>query len=259
MTLITNSKSAIEPMLDKIISIEEVTFTLDVPNEVRHYSAHYKIEVLQYLSTKQLEYSILVDNDIICIGDVPEILNLAVQNGIPMYYDITNQNYPTIGLARQINDKSLIMGQFSVGNWIGGEFIGGTSTFYNLLYNESMKIYPTYCANFRNVHHQGDEMVVSCALEKILRNGTFAIEAGSYDTISRYWGTPAPFFERKFESLKNVFLLHLPGRKRFLANLDINKNCIEQLNKLHKQEKWEASLIGRKIKHFKRRFNLLPK
>jgi hypothetical protein len=70
-----------------------------------------------------------LDNDVICINNIPENFERIISQNIPVYYDITDQVYPAYGRLKIINDKSLIIESKSIGNWCGGEFIGGKSVF----------------------------------------------------------------------------------------------------------------------------------
>jgi hypothetical protein len=200
------------------IKVEEVTFTLSVPDDVRFYSAHYKIDVFSYLSKFAEGYSILLDNDIICINEIPENFERIISRNIPVYYDITDQVYPAYGRIKIINGKQLIMEDDSIGNWAGGEFIGGDKIFWNDLYNDCIGFWENYQRNYKKLHHQGDEMLISCAIEKRMKENKCIFNIGTVGGVSRFWSVKTLHIGKPIEALYDNFLLHLPADKGFLSN-----------------------------------------
>ena len=49
------------------------------------------------------------------------------------------------------------------------------------------QVWPQYLANWRNLHHIGDEMVTSAAIAKIKRSGLRVIDVGSANVVQRWW------------------------------------------------------------------------
>jgi len=150
------------------LNIEHVNFKSNIPENIKFFSAHHKIEVFNYLSLYGDEYSILLDSDVVCVNNIPENMEKIIQEKIPVYYDVTDQVYPAYGRIKVIEDKSLIMGKKSLGNWAGGELIGGSRVFFEAIYNNCMNYWDKYFNNINKLHHQGDEMLTSCAIEKYI-------------------------------------------------------------------------------------------
>lgn len=232
LTLLTNQRRMIEDRLDKCIEIIELDFTLDVPKDIKFYSAHFKIDVLNYLGEFGDDYSIFIDSDVVCNASIPPTLTMAVKNHIAVYYDITEQVYPSVGMERIIADKERIMKTESLGLWAGGEYISGPRSFFKILYEKSMSFWKAYLSIYESCYHQGDEMVVSCAIESLLRNGYFVADGGASGIIGRFWDVQTLHVERKVESLYDHFLIHLPARKIFLSELQIQAgfNLFSSLN-----------------------------
>jgi hypothetical protein len=169
------------------------------------------------------DYSILLDSDVICINTAPINLQRLVNEKIATYYDITDQVYPAYGRETIVADKEVLMQAPSIGNWAGGEWIGGTGDFFRKLYAASMVHWPRYVENYAHLHHQGDEMIVSCAIESLSRNGLFIFDVGKIGGIARHWSAKTLHVARPVEALYDHFLLHLPADKTYLGSFSIEK------------------------------------
>jgi len=217
LTVLTNKPEEISKY-NYDIKVEEIKFSLSVPSGIRFFSAHYKIDAFKYLSENTIGYSVLLDNDVICINDIPENFREIILQNIPVYYDITDQVYPAYGRKKIILDKSLIMRDNSIGNWAGGEFIGGDKIFWNELYNNCIYFWENYQNNYKILHHQGDEMLISCALEKYIKSNKCIFNIGTIGGISRFWSVKTLHIGKPIEALYDNFLLHLPADKEFLSS-----------------------------------------
>lgn len=221
LEVLTNDKKYLRGLgIDLILPVHELNFKLNVPSKVKFYSAHYKIEVYRYLSSLKEPYTGIVDSDLICINRFPESLNNCIAAGVPLYYNITGQVVPAFGGKRIIADKELLGNYTSSGLWAGGEFMTGSPDFFAGLYAEVSQLTDRYFANFRSFHHQGDEMLVSVAIEKMLLKGDVIMDAGSLGIIHRYWNGETLHEQISLKGLSGYFLLHLPGDKKFIAELE---------------------------------------
>ena len=238
LIILTNNPDEIYKY-DKNLKIETLAFNLNIPPDIKFYSAHFKIDVFRYLSTRTNDYSILLDNDIVCLNELPESLMEIVSNNIPIYYDMTDayQNY--WGHETVIKDKTLIMQQKSDGFWTGGEFLGGPSVFWKELYDLCIKYWDMYQKNFNQLFHQGDEMLSSCAIEEYRKNKQI-INIGDNGTdakgvINRYWSID-PLNNKPTEDKFNYFLIHLPLDKVFLSKHKFidKKTFIKEYQKYYK-------------------------
>lgn len=206
------------------LSVEKVDFTMNIPTGIKFYASHHKIDVFKYLSVSGADYSILIDNDIVCINDIPENFEAILNNELPIYYDITDQVYPAYGRKTIIDEKEILMKCSSIGNWAGGEFIGGTKPFFGEIYNSCTEYLPTYLDNLSKLFHHSDEMLISCAIEKYLLQGHPLFNFGSIGGIARHWSVNISHKPKPFAALKDCFLLHLPADKKFMASHSLS-NC----------------------------------
>ncbi|GHV74506.1 hypothetical protein AGMMS49940_18080 [Spirochaetia bacterium] len=248
ITILTNEPEIIS-FYENQIEIEKIEFKLKVPDDIKFYAAHYKIDVYNYFS-KLDTYSILLDNDIICINDMPENVVTSVAENIPMYYDITDQVYPAYSRKRIIDDKSLIMEKYSLGIWAGGEFIGGDNKFFSEIYKICMNYWNNYLMNYKSIHHQSDETVTSCAIEEYLTSGKFIFNVGTVGGIARYWSVKTLHKARPLNTLYDNFLLHIPADKEYLCNPGHNiDNYMKSYQKYLRISVW-INKIKRKMKNW---------
>lgn len=227
LIVLTNNKAYIEQSLNMFKCIE-IQFSLELPKDIRFFAAHHKIDVFRYLSnSNDLEYSILLDSDVLCINKMPLNLINCIKDNIPTYYDITEQVYPAYSRETIITNKEfLITGKSSIGIWAGGEFIGGDNKFFKLLSDEIGLMQNSYFANYKQFHHQGDETLVSTAIEKIMQH-KYICNIGLFGGIGRFWSVKTRHFQKTWKSYEDKFLVHLPADKKFLASLkNIDKQVV---------------------------------
>jgi hypothetical protein len=229
------------------LNVDKVDFEMDIPEGIRFFSAHHKIDVFKHLSLYGDDYSILLDSDVVCVNNIPENMNKIIQEKIPMYYDITDQCYPAYGRKKMIEDKTLVMGYESLGNWCGGEFLGGDKFFFTQIYKKCIGYWEKYIVNINHFHHQGDEMLTSCAIEKYFLEGRPIFNAGSIGGVGRYWSVKTMHIGKPFEAYYDNFLLHLPADKEYLAKYDESDGFIEKY-KGYLKKKGKANIVG-KIKN----------
>jgi hypothetical protein len=230
LIVLTNNKAYIENV-SKELRCVEIEFDFEVPKGIRFFASHHKIDVFKYLAgLSDSDYSFLLDSDVLCINKMPLNLINCINNNIPVYYDITEQSYPAYGRETMIKDKEVLMSNIlSTGIWAGGEFIGGDNEFFKLLHDEIGLIRENYLANYRSLHHQGDEALTSAAIETIMRK-KYVCNAGLFGGIGRYWGVPTLHVQNHWKSYLNNFLLHLPADKDFIAAIGsidgrLSKTC----------------------------------
>ncbi len=221
LSIITNDKEFLKQLtiIDQSLDLVELEFTLEVPEEIKFYSAHYKIETYKYLSTLKDQYVGLVDSDITCINNKNRALLNIIAQKLPLYYDITDQMVPAFGIDRIINDKQKISGNPSIGLWAGGEFLSGTPSFFDELYKTIDETKKNYFAHYRSLFHEGDEMLTSIAIEEMLSRGYPVYDAGNLGVITRYWSINTRHPQKPFNAFKKCLLLHLPADKKFLSLL----------------------------------------
>jgi len=244
LIVLTNKRDVLEKH-SKTIQVLEIPFKLDVPADIKFYSAHYKLDVFEFLSN-QKGNSVLIDSDVISINEMPENMSFLFSKNIPMCYDITNQRYPAYGREKLIADKSIVMGEKSIGNWFGGEFIAGNDLFFKDIYSLCMKYWDNYKKNYHQLHHQGDEIITSCAIETYQRQHKFIFDVGAVGGITRYWSGNVRHVQKDIEAFKDNFLLHLPADKKFLAKQDKSKlyNFFDKYKKYLRRRKLRKIVSG---------------
>lgn len=228
--LLTNDKTEVDDSLRSMgLSNLLVTQTLycstKVPTGVRFYSAHYKLDVFRYLGTLPPEsYSGFVDLDVIAVNSAPPCLDEIITAGIPLCYDISDQVIPAYGHERILSDMQRLSSAVCEGRWSGGEFLCGPTDFFSAVYEECLQVFERYNECFTDLHHQGDEIITSVALENLRISRRFYIaDAGKLNIIGRYWSCSVRHPQPQFEYFQNCFLLHLPADKKWLADLATTK------------------------------------
>ncbi|MGQ7870628.1 hypothetical protein [Sunxiuqinia sp. sy24] len=221
LVVLTNQREYLEHY-SQDLHVVEIPFQLNVPRKVAFYSAHFKLDVFQYFKSlgDGSGYCILIDSDVLCLSAMPTNLKNCIDSNIPTFYNVTSQRYPAYGRDRLIQDKDILMsGKSSLGIWVGGEFLGGDSEFYAQLDEEIQLLQDDYFQNCQLFHHQGDEVLVSVALEKLMRKGMYCCDVGSFGVISRFWSVPTLHVQNRWKAFESNFLIHLPMDKSYISNL----------------------------------------
>lgn len=235
LTIITNDKPALISILENIakydwskyLAIIQIEFVYSIPEGARYFSATHKVMLFDYFS-KQAEYSILLDLDMICLNKANDMMLEFIRDGIPLVYDISDQVFPAHGYKRIFED----MRKFgSVGRefrWYGGEFIGGNRAFFRELSDLVLETLPRYHEVFLTLHHQGDEMLTSYCLNKMRKSNSanLPVDMGGLDAVRRHHAKATLHDERRFGVIKNIIFLHLPTIKSLLASSYADKNII---------------------------------
>lgn len=233
----------------KFLQIKEIDFFTEVPSDAKFYSAHFKLDVFRYLASLNEDYVGLCDLDMICINDMPSSLSNNIKKKIPMCYDISDQVIPAYGHDTITQSLKMIHGLDGEGRWTGGEFIAGSSDFFQILSKEADHLFENYKRHIKRLHHVGDEAFTSAALEIIRMKGIYIADAGTLGIVGRYWSSKCLHPQKPIEYFHRSFLLHLPADKRFLAGLANQKNSepVEfkiQYEKYRKSVKLTSSLKG---------------
>jgi hypothetical protein len=247
LTVLTNNKAYIENRSKKF-TCTEIEFTLEVPRNIKFFAAHFKIDVFKYLSkSSDSDYSILIDSDILCINKMPLNLINCIRDNIPTYYDITEQ-LPDNIRETIIKDKNFLMSiNSSIGKWAGGEFIGGDNKFYKLLYDEIIKMKDLYLDNYKQLHHQGSETLVSAAIEKI-KHKKYICNVGLFGGIGRYWSVPTRHVQNPWKSFVHNFLIHIPADKGFIASIGkIDEHLVSNYENYLKEKEYLSKKKPNKV------------
>ena len=218
LSIITNEGDYIKSLTDTI-EVIQIPFDLVIPKGILFYSAHHKIDVFKWLGGNGDDYSFLVDNDMMCINEMPVNLKYCIKRNFPVYYDISDSEYAAYGRDKIISSKYKLDKNSGTGLCAGGEFVGGDRSFFMSLHSEIMNIIDVYFSDFNSFVHQSDEMVLSVVLEKFIREKSYPlINAGLFGGIGRYWSSETRHCQHLIESYYDNFLLHIPKDKEFIAN-----------------------------------------
>lgn len=256
LTIITNdSKKIISVANNNFIQSSkvhcvEIPFKTKVPSNIAFSSAHHKLDVFKYFSTlPQSEYSVLLDSDVLCINDEPFVLKKLgekvkgksnVAQEFPAFiYNISDQQIQAFTAERVCHDKDLLITKAfnekafaSSALWAGGEYISGSASFYKTLYSACLKLLPTYFENAKTLFHNGDEMIVSCAIEYLLQKKKIAVfDAGLFGIVGRYYDSSTNHVQHIWKYFSKNFLVHLPMDKDFLASYKVSGDVLPDLEK----------------------------
>lgn len=205
----------------------EIKASYSVPEKTPFFGAHYKLEALaagRSLLNNDQDRFLLLDSDVLAMQSFNrEQMNVLTTSDL-VVYDITNQVVPAYGKDIIKSDLEIVAGtSFENPVWYGGEFICGGANGLGRLLLEAHKVLPTYFKNINKLHHIGDEMFISAALNKISLqpNGVVIINQARSKFISRHWSRfSAPSIDWH---LQHSFV-HCPGSKPLLELLSLLKN-----------------------------------
>jgi hypothetical protein len=220
LTIITNDSAFVIrkcPLL-KHANIVQLSFALNVPDDVAFRSAHHKLEIIKYIGNTFVGgHFLILDVDVVCTSPPPTDLlkSLTFQNdGCAL--DISDQVYGAFGKDRVQRDiRSLSGCEPTV--WFGGEFLLGTADFFRRLAIEVESIWPVYISKRHSLHHQGDEAILTAALCKLLHSDMriACLKPGSL--ITRWWNTKTLHRQEGLFTAMYATFLHLPADKQFIA------------------------------------------
>ena len=231
LTILTNKSEYLESLKKKYnlsFQVKEIAFDLDVPKNIGFYSAHFKIDAYRYLGTLANTYSFLLDNDVVCLKNMPMTMHELIDKHIAVHYA-----FPVCKVEKHdVNMMKYIEPSIITGEWSGGEFIGGDAVFYAELYQNIIGFADRYFKRVHEMFHQGDEMLTSIALEKMKLGGWKIIDGGMVNLIYRYYSVVE---NKTIESYKS-WMVHLICDKHFLAGIDcesyqINSDFIVKYNR----------------------------
>jgi hypothetical protein len=214
--LITNDEAHVKRRLGALqlddVSVVAYAFSWPVPKNIPFYSAHFKLDIIKAFGRGMFGWQIgLVDLDAVMLKRLPISNNLAV-------YDISDQVFATYGKDRVLSEMERICNRhLSEVRWYGGEFVmGSASVFYEISQYVEL-CWPDYVRCIPTLHHVGDEMIMSSALNMARADGVRMIDYGKTGLVARWWTARTQHKQPAFDSCKDAALLHLPADKVFLA------------------------------------------
>ncbi len=225
MALLTNDRETLVQQLGRLgiddeMDIREIDFPTPLPDGLNFFSSHHKIDAFRYLAGQQPgAYVGLVDLDVVAMNGPPAAWDDLVARRVPVVYDVSDMMVPAVGADRIRHDMQQVWPGVVEGRWMGGEFLAGRPAFFRQLVETVETILPRYLEVRDRLYHEGDETLISVAVEKLRQDGLFVADAGMSGIVARYWSVATIHWQEPLERFGDVFLLHLLLDKRFLAGL----------------------------------------
>ncbi|WP_146160705.1 hypothetical protein [Deinococcus arcticus] len=222
------------------LEIKNIPFEISVPQGIRFYSAHFKIDVFRYFSTLSLPYVALLDLDMVAMNGFDHALARVVDRGTPLAYDITNQ----VGGPAYMKDVQRLEPTLRLTPWFGGEFLAGPPSFFHQLINVLDGHLPAYIRQINAFRHQGDETLTTAALGVLIRQGLTIADAGQLGLVLRYWSVHPEHRQPSAHERAQVSLWHLPSDKNFLAQvpLPFDRLAFEQRYRSYLRRRWPRNV-----------------
>lgn len=221
-TLLTNDPETIRrahPEAYDALTIEQVSFTTEVPEGIRFFSGHFKLDIFRILGHKDDHYLALVDLDVLAINPPPDSLNYFIDNKVPLIYDTTAQVLPATPPEALRKQLEATLQRSSSGRWSGGEFLAGPPSFFADLHRAASSIFDRYVELIPSATRVGNEPYQAAAIDILRHEGHRIDDAGSLGIIARYWNMPTKHHQAPFRWFAGTFLLHLPVDKFILERI----------------------------------------
>ncbi|PTB20590.1 hypothetical protein C9I57_12205 [Trinickia symbiotica] len=208
--VISHIPAALRPAIHHLVA------KTSVPAEVRFHAAHFKLDLMESVA-KQIPRDILMallDTDMVALKPLNTAMLIRCSDAGVGAFDISDQVFPAYGCDRVIGDLEIVAGgKLKNPRWYGGEFLLTTQPFLETLVKEARLLYGRYIDNVGRLHHQGDEMFMSAALNTLSDSGQEIVEVGAYQAIGRHWRGNT---HRDMRWFKNCSLVHLPSGKKII-------------------------------------------
>jgi hypothetical protein len=206
--------------------IIQITPSISVPAGFKFYGAHFKVDALLAginLIESDNDRFFLLDTDVIANRKFNAQQLARISSADIVGYDISDQVFPVYGAEKIQGDIELIAGESFVDpKWFGGEFVGGNRKGLGRLVEKAQQLLPIYFKYAGRLHHVGDEMFITSALNKLIREGDLRIiNQGPYRLMSRHWSRHT---DRSLRYHMEHNFVHCPGSKPMLEFLSKFKN-----------------------------------
>ena len=199
--LITNDEAHVKRRLG-VLQLDDVAvvayeFVWPVPKKIPFYSAHFKLDIVKAFGRGTFGRKIgLVDLDVVLLKELPLSNDLAV-------YDISDQAFAAHDRDRVLSDMEKISGRrLSEARWYGGEFVMGSATAFDEISQYVQLCWPNYVRCMPTLHHVGDEMIMSSALNIARADGVGMIDYGNDGLVARWWTARTQYKQAPFDSVR---------------------------------------------------------
>lgn len=214
--LVTNDAGEIQRRLERLqigdLPVVSFEFLLQVPQGIPFYSAHFKLDLFRGFGSGEFGKDVgLVDLDTVLLRTLPECGAMGV-------YDISDQVLPVYEQSRIDADMEKISGRsIPQARWYGGEFVTGSESMFRAISSYVETFWENYIQNVGSLAHNGDEMIMSAALNCARIDGVSLVDYGKNGSVARWWTSRTRHQQPPFDAVKGSALLHLPADKIFLA------------------------------------------
>ena len=218
-TLVTNAPDTLRVRAEQLglteLTITGHAFRWVIPTGLRFYSAHYKLELIEKIGQGRFgPAALLVDIDTVLLK--PFALPALPRDGV-VAYDIGDEIFVHADWPVHRDLEAVAGRPLAAPRWWGGEFLAGTSAGFARLAATVSDRWQPYLAQAGNLHHVGDEMLVSAALNILAQDKFTIVDAGRPGGVLRWWSARTTFPQSRLRDVANRSLWHLPADKPFLA------------------------------------------
>jgi len=218
-TLVTNSPDVLRVRAQELgleeLSIAGHAFQWAIPAGLRFHSAHYKLELIEAIGEGRFgSAALLVDIDTVLLK--PFKLPPLPHDGL-VAYDIGAEIFVHTDWPVHRDLEAVAGRPLAEPRWWGGEFLAGTSAGFVRLAATIADRWQSYLLQAGTLHHVGDEMLVSAALNILAQDGFTIVNAGRPGGVLRWWSARTTFSQPRMRDVADRSLWHLPADKPFLA------------------------------------------
>ncbi len=218
-TLITNAPDTLRARAVQLglpdLAIAGQVFHWAIPAGLRFHSAHYKLELIEAIGRGLFgPAALLVDIDTVLLQ--PFALPPLPRDGM-LAYDIGHEIFVHADWPVRHDLEAVAGRSLAAPRWWGGEFLAGTSEGFARLATTVSRYWDSYLERTEDLHHIGDEMLVSVALNLLVEDGFAVLDAGRPGGILRWWSARTTFSQPRLRDVADRSLWHLPADKPFLA------------------------------------------
>lgn len=219
LVILTNKKKYLEKLLEEInsdLNLKNLNFNTYVPKNTHFYSCHFRVDVFKYLSKLKKTFSILVDLDILVLGELSVFKKLESSDAY--VNDITDNVIPAYGKKKILNNLRILNKNIKTFKWYGGDFFAGNYKFFSILYRKTFFYQKKFVENSLIFKNQTDELFISAALNDIKLKKLYNFQSSERKFLfTRFWNTNVKHKQKKILFYKKFKLLHVPADKVFLS------------------------------------------
>jgi len=245
LRVITNNREEIEELIVREVPCERIDLqvtqiefpTWSLPEHANFFAAHHKLFLFSHFA-EEAHPNCLIDVDVVINHNNLSLTKLFDET--PQIdgwvYDISDQVFPAYGTQAVQEDMRLLGVSHPFPRWYGGEFVMGGPRLFAYLHEQCQRYIQSYLSLLSQLHHVGDECVVSAALNQNSQNLMLA-DAGASGLVVRQWTGHTLHVGKPCGVLKDCLLWHLPDAKGALSRFYKHGS----LDTLYRNVCWQTS------------------